>query len=327
MDRRVFIGTLTGGLLAAPLAAEAQQAGRVPRVGFLSAGSRSDSVQRVVDEFRQGLRELGYVEGQTIAIEYRWAEGKEERLPDLASELVHLKVDVIVATIAAAVRAAKHATKAIPIVMVVNDPVAAGFVASVARPGGNITGLSMMSPEVVGKQLELLTQVVPKISRVAVLANPANPGNAAQLRQAEVVARALGMRLQPLEAHSPSEIDRAFAAMTRERAGALLVLLDPILAREREQIADLAAKGHLPAMYALRLHVEVGGLIAYGANIFDLYRRTAIYVDKILKGAKPGDLPVEQPTKFELVINLKTAKALGLTIPPSLLQRADEVIQ
>jgi len=254
MDRRIFLGTLAGGLLTAPLAAEAQRAGKVPRVGFLSGASRSDS--SVLDEFRQGLRELGYVEGQNIAIESRWAEGEYDRLPGLAAELVRLKVDVM-----------------------------------------------------------------------AVLANPANPGNAAQLRQAEVVARALGMRLQPLEAHGPSEIDRAFAAMTRERAGALLVLLDPILAREREQIADLAAKGHLPAMYALRLHVDVGGLMAYGANIFDLYRRTAIYVDKILKGAKPGDLPVEQATKFELVINLKTAKALGLTIPPSLLQRADQVIE
>jgi len=314
-------------LLVAPLSAEAQLVGKVPRVGLLLATSPSSSGQRVVDEFRQGLRELGYVEGQTIAIEYRWAEGKEERFPDLASELVHLKVDVIVAPTAAAVRAAKHATNAIPIVMVVNDPVAAGFVATVARPGGNVTGLSMMSPEVVGKQLELLRQVVPKISRVAVLANPANPGNAGQLRQAEVVAKALGMRLQPLGAQSPSEIDRAFAAMTRERAGALLVLLDPLLARQREHIADLAARSHLPAMYALRLHVEAGGLMAYGANFFGLYRRAAIYMDKILKGAKRGDLPIEQPTKFELVINMKAAKALGLTIPPSLLVQAGEVME
>ena len=313
MDRRAFLG-LAGGLLAAPLAAEAQQAGKVPRVGVLLL---SDTAQRVVDAFRQGLRELGYVEGQTIAIEVRLAEGKEERFSGLASELVHLKVDVIFATVAAAVQAAKHATKAIPIVMVVNDPVAAGFVASVARPGGNITGLSMMSPEVVGKQLELLRQVVPKISRVAVLANPANPGSAPQVRQAEVAARALGMRLQPLEARSPGEIDSAFAAMTRERAGALIVLLDPTLARprQRERIAELAARSRLPAMYALRLHVEAGGLMAYGADIFDLYRRTAIYLDKILKGAKPADLPIEQPTKFELVINLKAARALGLTIP------------
>jgi putative ABC transport system substrate-binding protein len=318
---------MAGGILAAPLAAEAQQAGKVPRVGVLLL---SDGAQESVGgAFRKGLRELGYVEGQTIALEYRLAEGNEERFSILASELVHLKVDVIFATVAAAVRAAQHATKTIPIVTAVNDPVAAGFVASVARPGGNITGLSMMSPEVVGKQLELLRQVVAKLSRVAVLSNPANPGSAPQLRQAEVVARALGMRLQPLGAHSPSEIDSAFAAMTRERAGALLVLLDPTLAArlQRARIAELAARSRLPAMYALRLHVDAGGLMAYGADIFDLYRRCAIYVDKILKGAKPGDLPVEQPTKFELVINLKTAKALGLTIPPSLLQRADQVIE
>ncbi len=327
MDRRTFLAGTGAVLLAAPLAAEAQQTGKVPRVGVLLLGSRSDPIQLVARAFQQGLRELGYVEGQSIAIEYRWAESQDERLPDLAAELVRLRVDVIVATIAVAVQAAKHATKAIPIVMVVNDPVAAGFVASVARPGGNITGLSMMMTEVVGKQLEMLREVVPKISRVAVLGNPANPGSAPQLRAAEMAARALGVRLQPLEARDPSEIDRAFAAMTRERAGAFLVLLDPMLGAQRERIADLAARSHLPAMYALRLHVEAGGLMAYGANIFDLYRRMAIDVDKILKGAKPGDLPVEQPTKFELVINLKTAKALGLTIPQSLLGRADEVIQ
>ena len=327
VTRRAFIGALTGGLLAAPLAAQAQPPGKVPRVGVLMLGSRSDPVQRVVDVFQQGLRELGYVEGQSIAIEYRWAEEKDERFPDLAADLVRLKVDVIVATIAVAVQAAKHATKAIPIVMVVNDPVAAGFVASVTRPGGNITGLSMMMPEVVGKQLELLREVVPKISRVAVLGNPANAGSAPQLRQAEVAARTSGVRLQPLEARGPSEIDRAFAAMTRERADAFLVLLDPMLARQAERIADLAARSHLPAMYALRQHVEAGGLMAYGANIFDLYRRAAIYVDKILKGAKPGELPIEQPTKFELVINLKTGMALGLTVPTALLSTADEVIE
>jgi putative ABC transport system substrate-binding protein len=326
MDRRRFLLTSLAGALAAPRAAETQQAERVPRVGVLLL---ADSAQAVVDAFRQGLRERGYVDGQTIAIEVRYAEGKEERFPDLASELVHLKVDVIFATVAAAVRAAKHATTAIPIVTAVNDPVAAGFVASLGRPGGNITGLSMMSPEVVGKQLELLRQVVPEIARVAVLTNPANPGSAPQLRHAEVVARALGMRLQPLEARSPGEIDSAFAAMTRKRAGALLVLLDPTLARapQRERIAELAARSRLPAMYALRLHVEAGGLMAYGADVFDLYRRCGVYVDKILKGAKPGDLPIEQPTKFDLVINLKTAKALGLTIPPSLLARADQVIE
>jgi ABC-type uncharacterized transport system substrate-binding protein len=324
MDRRAFLAG-SAALLAAPLAAEAQQARKVPRVGILLL---SDA-QSVPDAFRQELRELGYVEGQTIALEYRWAEGKEERFPGLASELVHLRVDVIFAAVAAAAQAAKTATKTIPIVTAVNDPIAAGFVASVARPGGNITGLSMMSPEVVGKQLELLRQVVPKISRVAVLANPANPGSAPQLRQAEVAAKTLGMRLQPLEARSLSEIDSAFVAMARERAEGLLVLLDPTLGGrlQRERIAELAARNRLPAMYALRLHVDAGGLMAYGADIFDLYRRAAIYVDKILKGAKPADLPIEQPTKFELIINLKTAKALGLTIPPSLLLRADRVIE
>jgi putative ABC transport system substrate-binding protein len=325
IERRAFLAG-AAALLAAPRTAEAQQAGKLPRVGILLL---SDSSQSVVDAFRQGLRELGHVEGQTIALELRWAEGKEEHFPRLASELVHLKVDVIFATVAAAAQAAKTATKAIPIVTAVNDPIAAGFVANVARPGGNITGLSMMSPEVVGKQLELLRQVVPTLSRVAVLGNPANPGSAPQLRQAEAMAKTLGMRLQPLEARSPSEIDSAFAAMTRERAGALLVLLDPTLARplQRERIAELAARNRLPTMYALRLYVDAGGLMAYGADIFDLYRRAAIYVDKILKGAKPADLPIEQPTKFELIINLKTAKALGLTIPPSLLLRADRVIE
>ena len=327
MDRRTFLAGTGAVVLAAPLAAKAQQAGNVPRVGILLLSDVSK--QSVGDPFREGLRELGYVDGRTIAIEYRSAEGKEERFPALASELVHLRVDVIFATVAAAVRAAQRATTAIPIVAVVNDPVGAGFVASVARPGGNVTGLSMMSPEVVGKQLELLRQVVPKVSRVAVLANPANPGSAPQLRHAEVAAKALGMRLQYLEARSPSEINSAFAAITKERTGALIVLLDPTLARtaQREQIAGLAARSHLPTMFALKLHVDAGGLMSYGADIFYLYRRTAIYVDKILKGAKPADLPVEQPTKFEFVINLKTAKALGLTIPPSLLARADEVIE
>jgi putative tryptophan/tyrosine transport system substrate-binding protein len=320
MCRRAFIASALG-VLAAPLATEAQQLPKVPRIGVLEANPGFDNA------FYDGLRELGYVEGQSIAIEYRWAEWKHERLPDLAAELVRLKVDVIVATIAVAVQAAKHATKTIPIVMVANDPVAAGFVASVARPEGNITGLSMMTPEVVAKQLGLLREMAPKISRVAVLGNPANPGNAPQLRAAEMAARALRVGLQPLEARGPSEIDRAFAAMTRERAGAFLVLLDPILVGHRERIADLAAKGYLPAMYALRQHVEVGGLMAYGADIFDLFRRTAIFVDKILKGAKPADLPIEQPTKYELVINIKTAKALGLDVPDTLLATADEVIE
>jgi len=314
-------------LALAPLAAGAQLATKVRRVGLLITGS-SQGVQPLLDAFRQGLRELGYVEGQSIAIEYRWAEGKYERLSDLATELVRLKLDVIVAVATPAVQAAKQATKAIPIVMLsVGDPVASGFVASVARPGGNITGLANIAPDLVGKQLQLLREVVPTFSLVAVLWNPANPSNASQLREAETAARALGVRVQPLEAQGPSDIDRAFAAMTRERAGALLVLSDSMLIVQRERIADLAAKSRLPAMYGLRLHAEAGGLMAYGANLLDLVRLTATYVDKILKGAKPADLPVEQPTKFELVINLKTAKALGLTIPQSLLQRADQVIQ
>jgi putative ABC transport system substrate-binding protein len=309
-----------------PLAAHAQPATKVPRVGLLIAGSSPG--RSYLSAFRQGLHELGYVEGHSIATEYRWAEGNYERLPDLAAELVRLKVDVIVAVATPAVQAAKQATKAIPIVMLsVGDPVASGFVASVARPGGNITGLANIATELVGKQLQLLREVVPTFSLVAVLWNPANPSNASQLREAEAAARALGVRAQPLEAQGPSDIDRAFVAMTREHAGALLVLSDSMLIAQRERIADLATKSRLPAVYGLRLHAEAGGLMAYGANLLDLVRLAATFVDKILKGAKPADLPVEQPTKFELVINLKTAKALGLTIPPSVLGRADQVIQ
>jgi putative ABC transport system substrate-binding protein len=274
------------------------------------------------------LRELGWVEGQTIAIEYRWAEERTERLADLATQLVNLKVDVIVAATTPAIQAAKQSTGTIPIVMsVAVDPLATGFVASLARPEGNITGLSMMATDLVGKQLELLKELVPKISRVALLWNPANPSNAPQLRHAQDAARALGVRLQPLEARGPNEIDSAFAAMTRERAGTVIVLADTMLVAHRTRIADLAAKSRLPAVYGLTDHAEVGGLMAYGLNIADLYRRAATYVDKILKGAKPADLPVEQPMKFEFVINLKTAKQIGLTIPPNVLARADKVIK
>jgi putative ABC transport system substrate-binding protein len=325
--RRAFIGTLAAGLLAAPLAASAEQAGKMPRVAILFVGSRSDpAVQRAIDAFKQGLRELGHEDGQ-IAMEDRWAEGHQECLRGLAAKLVRLKPDVIVALAASTTEAAAHATKAIPIVTVANDPVAGGFATSIARPTGNTTGLSMMAPELAAKQLGLFREIVPTISRVAVLGNPANPGNALLLRQAEAAARALGVRLQPLEARDSREVDRAFAAMTRDRADALLVLVDPVLGGQRERIAHLAATGRLPAVYGVRTHAEAGGLMVYGANLFDLYRRAATYVDKILRGAKPAELPVEQPTKFELVINLKTAKALGLTIPPTLLGRADEVIQ
>jgi ABC-type uncharacterized transport system substrate-binding protein len=311
-------------LLAAPLAAPAQQPGKTARVGFFSIVTSP-----FLDEaFRQGLRELGYVEGQNIAIEYRSAEGKDERLPGLAAELVRLKVDVIVAASPPAIEAAKQATKTIPIVFTVSgDPVAEGFVASLARPGGNLTGLTTIGPELVGKQLEMLKTVAPKVSRVAVLQNPSNQGHAPMLRQAEGAARALGVQLQVLKARTPSEIEAAFAAMSNQRAGGVLVLRDAVFRTLRAQIAALAAKNRLPAVYGLREEAEAGGLMAYGASVPQLFRRAATYVDKILKGAKPADLPVEQPTKFELVINLKTAKALGLTIPPSLLGQADQVIQ
>ena len=329
MDRRTFISSVTFGLLAAPLAVEAQQAGKVYRIGYLGAASPSDpSFQRFFEAFRKGLAQLGYVEGQNIAIESRWAAGKYERLPGLAAELVRLKMDVIVTAAVPAIRAAKEATSTIPIIMaVVVDPVATGLVASLARPGGNITGLSGMTPDLVGKQLGMLKEIVPRVSRVAVLWNPANPGNPPQLKAAEIAARTLGMRLQLLETRSPREIDSAFAAMTKEGASAVVVLVDVLFIDQRTRIAELAVKARLPTMFSQREHVEAGGLMGYGADLQDTFRRAAGYVDKVLKGAKPADLPIEQPTKFELVINLKTAKTLGLTIPPSLLARADQVIE
>ena len=326
IDRRTFMAMSAIAILTAPLAAEAQQPVRVPRIGFLWPSPPSER-QYLLDAFRQGLRELGYIENQNIVVEVRSAEGKYDRLPALATELVHLKVDVIVTTASPATKAAQQATKTIPIVMaVVVDPVATGFIASLARPGGNITGVSIMASDLVGKQLDLLKQVVP-IFQVVVLWNPANPGNAPQLREAEVAARKLGVRLKPLEARNPDDLDNAFAAMTKERPSGLIVLVDTVLASHRARLADLAAKSRIPAIYGLRDHVEAGGLMAYSANLTEMYRRAATYVDRILKGSKPADLPVEQPTKFELVINLKTAKALGLTIPQSILTRADEIIQ
>jgi len=322
----VLLLLLTDPLASAPTA---QPREKVPRVGYLSPGSSSDPVrQNRFEAFRQGLRELGYVEGQNIAIESRWAEGKYDRYSALTADLVRLKVDVIVAVGGRATQDAQRATRTIPIVMsVVIDPLGSGLVVSLARPGGNVTGLTIMASDLVGKQLELLKEVVPKVSRVALLWNPANPGSAPQLREAEAAARALGVRLQTLEARDPQEIDSAFAAMTRERAGALVILADAILTNQRRQIAELAAKRRLPAVYGVSEYAEAGGLMFYGPSSLDLERRAATFVDKILKGAKPADLPVEQPSKFELVINLKTAKALGLTMPPSLLQRADRVIE
>jgi putative ABC transport system substrate-binding protein len=328
VDRRAFLAESIA-LLAAPRAAVAQQGTKIPRVGFLSPNSGSDPrFLRRLTAFQQGIRELGYVEGQNIAIESRWGEGKWDRLPGLAAELVSLMVDVIVTYGPPAILAAKQATGTIPIVMAGTiDPVATGFVATLARPGGNITGLSLMAPELVAKHLEIIKEVVPKVSRVALLENPANAGTAPQLLHAQGAARTLGLRLQPVEARGPSEIDGAFAAMTREQAGAVIVLVDLMLLDHRTRIADLAATRRLPAVYGMSDHVEAGGLIAYGPSVLERYRRAAIFVDKILRGAKPGNLPIEQPTKFELVINMKAAKALGLTIPSSLLLRADQVIE
>jgi putative ABC transport system substrate-binding protein len=336
MERRTFLAMVPGSLLAAPLVAAAQQPGKVYRIGFLSPSSPSDPEKLAspfgeggLAAFRQGMRDLGYAEGQNISIEPRWAEGRFERLPDLAAELARLKVDVIVSVVTQATLSAKNATRTIPIVMVAaGDPVGSGLVPNLARPGGNVTGPSSMYAELAGKQLELLMKTAPKVSRVAVLWNPANAAWQVQmLRQTETAARALGLQRQLLEARGPDELEGAFAAMTRERANALLVQVDVIFALHAQRIADLAAKHRVPAMYGAREHVGAGGLMSYAPNILDLFRRAATYVDKILRGAKPGDLPIEQPTKFELVINLKTAKALGLTIPQSVLLRADQVIE
>ncbi len=328
IDRRTFLAGTGAVLLAAPLAADAQQAGKVPRIGFLSLTSPSDRPP-LLDAFRQGLRELGWIEGQNFLIDYRYAEGRVDRLPDLAAELVRLKVDLIVSWGTQGVTAAKNATETIPIVMIaVRDPVGTGLIASLARPGGNVTGVSGGAGlEMFAKQLELLKETVPKIRRVAILSNPANAYHQLAIREVNVAARSLGVQLQLLEARGPNEFDGAFAAMAKERVGALLVLSDAMLNSHRTRLADLAARNRLPAAYGVRESVEAGGLMSYGPSFLDLFRRSVAYVDKILKGAKPADLPVAQPTKFELVINLKTAKALGLTIPQSLLQRADEVIQ
>jgi len=328
MDRRAFISTLAGGLLAAPLAAEAQQAAKIARIGYLALNRAA--APDVLEAFLQGLRDLGYVEGRNVVIEYRDAEGKAERLPALAAELVALKVEVIVAPGTLAALAAKQATGTIPIVFPsVGDPVTEGLVTSLARPGGNVTGLSNLTPELVGKGLELLKQAVPGVSRVAVLWQPGGSERTEKdnLKAADVAARALAVRLQFVEARGPADFDRAFSDMTRARASALTVWPYAMFINERRRLVDLAAKHRLPTVYGVREFVVAGGLMSYGPARADLFRRAATYVDRILKGAKPADLPVEQPTKFELVINLKTAKALGLTIPQSVLGRADEVIR
>jgi len=329
MRRRDLLGVLGSAVLAWPPAARGQQVGKVPRIGYLSPGSGSPGPVAYYDEFQRGLRELGYVKGRNIVIEYRFADGKFDRLAALAAELVQLNVDVIVSVVTQASVAAKNATRTIPIVIVsVGDPVGAGLVASLARPGANVTGTSGMTTEVVGKSLGLFKQTVPKVSPMAVLWNPNNVVYQGQmLRETEVTAQTLGIQLQMFGARGPDEFDRTFAAIASARAASLLVLPDPVFSAHTARIADFADKSRLPAMYGLREHAAAGGLMAYGPNYADLYRRAASYVDKILKGTKPADLPVEQPSKFEFVINLKTAKTLGLTIPPGVLAIADEVIE
>jgi putative tryptophan/tyrosine transport system substrate-binding protein len=307
--------------------AEAQQPTKVPRIGFLSGQSLSTISDRT-EAFRQGLRELGYVEGKNIVIEWRFAEGKLDRLPALAAELVRLKVDVIVTSGLGSTRPANEATNTIPIVMTQDpDPVGNGFVASLARPGRNITGLSTLSPELSGKRLELLKEIVPKLSRVAVLGTSTNASTAQALRETELAAGALAVKLQYLDVRGPKDIEAAFRAASKERADAVLVMGGPVLASQRTQVLELAVKSRLPAIYEAGVNVEAGGLMSYGVSRTDLARRAATYVDKILKGAKPADLPVEQPKKFEFIINLKAAKQIGLTIPPNVLARADRVIR
>ena len=319
------IAALALGVVLAPVAAAAQQPAKVPRIGYLRA-EKPPAVD--IAAFQLGLRERGYVDGENIIIEYRWAEGNEERLRLLVAELIRLKVDLIVTSAPAATRAAKEATTTIPIVMVlVADPVAFGFVASLARPGGNITGFAYLLPELSGKRLELLKDTLPTLSRVAVLWNAANPYKPHDLREVQAVASALRVTLHTFPVRGPNDFDDAFTAAVKARARGLLTLEDPFTVAHRKRIVDLALRHRLPAVYAVRPFVDAVGLMSYGPDRADQNRRAATFVDKILKGAKPADLPVEQPTRFELVINMKTARALGLTIPPSVLIRTDQVIQ
>jgi ABC-type uncharacterized transport system substrate-binding protein len=324
VDRRAFLAS-TLGFLAAPFAAEAQPAGRVYRVGILTP---SEAYLGRVDAIRQGLRELGYVEGQNIITQIRYV-GREADTPHHAAELVRQNVDVIVTASSSAIQPAMKATTTIPIVMVADnaDPVDAGYIASYSRPGGNVTGLAGLSPDVTAKRMELLKEAVPSVSRVAVLRNPASLGREGLWGETVAAAQAIGLRVQALDITEAGQLNGLFDAAIRERAGGLIVIRDPLTNTLRTRIIELAAQHKIPAMYASREYVEAGGLMAYGSNVFYLYRRTAAYVDKILKGAKPSELPVERAERLELIVNLKVAKALGLTIPPSVLARADEVIQ
>ena len=327
MKRREFI-LLVGAAAAWPLAARAQQVGKTPQIGYLGVSSPSLE-PHYVEAFRQKLRELGHVEGKNIAIEYRWAEGQDDRLPNLASELVRLKPDVIVTTGTPGAVAAMQATKTIPIVMASSaDPVGSGLVASLARPGGNVTGFTILGPELEGKRLELLKQAIPGLSRLAVLWNPSNPGIVSYFETVKNAGRALQISLGPVvEVRRSDELDTAFTAIASARPHALVVIADRFLLSHRKQIVEFAAVKRLPTMYPYREYVDAGGLMSYAPSNIELFLGTAIYVDKILKGAKPGDLPIQEPTKFELVINLKTAKALGLDVPLHLQQLANEMIE
>ncbi len=328
VDRRTFIGGVASALLAAPLAAHAQQAGKVSRIGYL--GTSTAALERhLIEAFRRELSDLGYIEGQNIAIVYRWAEGQDDRLPGLAADLVNQKPDVIVTSGTPGTLAAKQATTTIPIVMTSSsDPVQVGLVASLARPGGNVTGLTIVAPELEGKRLQIIQQLIPRLTRLGVLWNPGNPATKQVFEETKVIAERLRVTLEPVVAvRGVDEFESAFARIARARPQALDVLVDRLLLAHRTRIVDFLAEQRLPAMYPYREYVDAGGLLSYAPSNIALFRGAATYVDKLLKGAKPADLPVEQPTKFDLVINLKTAKALGLTIPQSLLLRADEVIQ
>jgi putative tryptophan/tyrosine transport system substrate-binding protein len=327
MKRKITVITLCALLLAVCLSANAQQATKVPRIGFLGAFSASDFANRL-DGLRQGLRELGYEDGKNIVIEYRFSEGKFDRLPKLAAELVSDNVEFVVTAGEAAIRALKQVSKTIPIVVgVTGDLVVTGHAASLAHPGGNVTGFVDTSPDLSGKRLELLKEVLPKTSRIAVLWNAANPVKVLDFKETEMAAQALGLKLQSLKVKASEDFDKEFKATTIQRAGALVVLQDALTVYNARKIVSFAKTSRLPAMYGSTEFVDVGGLMSYAVNFPDLFRRAATYVDKILKGAKPGDLPIEQPIKFELVINLKTAKQIGLTIPPNVLVRADKVIK
>jgi putative ABC transport system substrate-binding protein len=326
MRRREFIAGLSGMAIAWPIAVGAQQPAKLPTIGFLGAGSSSAWTQWTA-AFVQRLRERGWIDGRTIAIEYRWADGRSERYAEIAAELVRLKVDVIVTGGAEAVIAVKQATSVVPIVFAVAaDPLGTGLVASLARPGGNVTGLSVLFTDLAGKRLEYFREVAPNVHRLAVMANVASPSATLEMREVQAIARTFGLELTASEIRRPDDIAPAFEAF-KDRVDALYVCSDPLMVTNRTRVSTLALVQHLPTMHGIREHVEAGGLMSYGPNFPDLWRRSADFVDKVLHGTKPADIPVEQPTKFDLVINLTTAKALGLTIPPTLLARADEVIE